>query len=643
MPGGSYQLRFLHISDLHARGLGEAERWRRRLVLGKAWERNLDTILEDEGPLDFVFFSGDAANSGQPDQFEETSEFLADLRDRLGLPAGRLFTVPGNHDIDRKLAAPVWERLRMATGASHDLLGVSRWMNEFGREPFGFEKTWREAILERQSAYRAWAKAPAGLGYRTEITLAGWPFPIQILGLDTSWLCGDNADAGHLLLTENQLMRHATQANGEELPGLRLALMHHPLHELADGADCRKLMAGHVDLVLRGHLHSTEAVEWIDPDRNLRELAAGSLYEGDLGDNYVNSCHYVRLELDSTGRPLEAMLRFRSFSPRGKHWFDDDGLYRESKAGRLRWKFRGAGKPAETNPYSPWEPKPEQCFGRNDLFQRLEAALEERRSMWLVGDSRIGKSLVLLAWEKRLKEAGRVVKLVSGQTAAGIDAGEFVQSVTALTSPRDADGAANRLETWIQAVGKPGLPPVILVDEVEKIVETCDERFFDRLRGMLGSVCLVFSSKDVPDAVFNKNNKTSPLTNRMEMAWVGLLEPAGAEQVVGLGSRVLGPGDADLMRRWCGRHPFFLQLLGYKLAQARRQGADIDEALAEIHAEARSHLSKIWDPVPESQKQAVRDAARGVPATAAELKLRGLVTDDGLPFAEILRDWIAGR
>ena len=119
----------------------------------------------------------------------------------------------------------------------------------------------------------------------------------------------------------------------------------------------------------------------IDPDQSLRELAAGSLYEGGLADKFGNSCHYVRLELDSAGRPVEAMLRFRSFSPRSAHWFDNDGLYRESKAGRLRWKFRSASKPAEPNPYSPWEPKPEQCFGRHDLFHRLEAALEERRSL----------------------------------------------------------------------------------------------------------------------------------------------------------------------------------------------------------------------------------------------------------------------
>src|ERR1017187_1319251 len=83
----------------------------------------------------------------------------------------------------------------------------------------------------------------------------------------------------------------------------------------------------------------SEVVEWIDPDRRLRELAAGSLYDGGLADTYGNSCQFVRLELDSDLRPIEALVRFRSFSPKGGHWFDDNSLYRESKEGRITWTF----------------------------------------------------------------------------------------------------------------------------------------------------------------------------------------------------------------------------------------------------------------------------------------------------------------
>ena len=87
--------------------------------------------------------------------------------------------------------------------------------------------------------------------------------------------------------------------------------MHHPLHELADGTSARRLLADHADLVLRGHLHQTEVVECIDPDRRLRDR--GSLY---------------------------------------------NSLYRESKEGRIIWTFGVPAVLKKPNPFSPWTPRP---------------------------------------------------------------------------------------------------------------------------------------------------------------------------------------------------------------------------------------------------------------------------------------------
>lgn len=287
MPAGSFPLRFLHISDLHACGSREAERWRRRRVLGPQWTRHLDLLLEEEGGIDLVFFTGDAAQSGKKDEFDEAGEFLTALRENLGIGMDRVFTVPGNHDIDRDLAVDQWAKIRMLGDATRDTLGVSRWMNGIGRVPFGFEDSWRTEVLERERAYREWVRdglqrpelAAGGLGYRAAAPIP-WPFPIHIIGLDTGWLCGDKHDTGQILLTENQVGRHATTESGDPLDGFRIALMHHPVNDLADARDARRMLAEHVDIVLRGHLHQTEIAEWIDPDRRLRELAAGSLYEG---------------------------------------------------------------------------------------------------------------------------------------------------------------------------------------------------------------------------------------------------------------------------------------------------------------------------------------------------------------------------
>jgi len=44
---GEHRVRILHLSDLHERGPRERETWRKRRVLGEAWERNLDVLAED--------------------------------------------------------------------------------------------------------------------------------------------------------------------------------------------------------------------------------------------------------------------------------------------------------------------------------------------------------------------------------------------------------------------------------------------------------------------------------------------------------------------------------------------------------------------------------------------------------------------
>jgi 3',5'-cyclic AMP phosphodiesterase CpdA len=58
-----------------------------------AWQRNLETLLNEEGAIDFVFFTGDATNFGQPDEFDEATAFLTTLLSELNLHSDRLFII----------------------------------------------------------------------------------------------------------------------------------------------------------------------------------------------------------------------------------------------------------------------------------------------------------------------------------------------------------------------------------------------------------------------------------------------------------------------------------------------------------------------------------------------------------------------
>src|SRR6476660_8160974 len=212
-------LTLLHVSDLHDRGPREKDTWRRRRVLGEAWERNLDEIRA-EGPLDLVCFTGDAAFSGKADEYARVTEFFQAMLERLRVGWDRFFVVPGNHDVDRTVEKPAWKRLRGKLPRANRS-EVARWLTG-GGVPLGFKDNEREKVFLRQAAYREWVRAGLGLpdldpassphgalGYRKTLRLPGHPFDLHVVGLDSAWMCGDTNDAGKLWLTDEQVMRLA--------------------------------------------------------------------------------------------------------------------------------------------------------------------------------------------------------------------------------------------------------------------------------------------------------------------------------------------------------------------------------------------------------------------------------------------------
>jgi|GEM_PF-1294958 len=645
-----HRLRILHLSDLHERGPRESEPWRRRRVLGDGWADHLGVLLQD-GPIDLVCFTGDAADWGLAEEYAAVTDFFAGLLDRLHLGKDRLFVIPGNHDIARPINKDVWSAVREAAFRT-DPLDLARWMAG-GPLPMGFEDGWRDRLLERQSAYRSWvrdglgrpdldpAASPHGLlGYRREVHLPHLDVPVHLIGLDTAWLCGDDNDAGKLRLTDAQLGKLATDEQGNPLPGFRLVLMHHPFHELADGADFRRRIAPWADLVLRGHLHETEAETWADPF----QLAAGCLYEGHRADQYPNACHLLTVGLDDAGRPVQVDLRFRAFSARGGHWHDDNSLYKDSKDGCLTWTFAQPVRQAalDGNPYNPWvKESPPRFVGRVDLLFKLEAALEEGRSVLLVGDWRMGKSSLLSTWYDKQNGRGREVRFLTGEGPEGVSSREFVKKITGSSKFREgADGAADALDIWISMVGRPGLPPLILVDEFGAMVPQLEARFLERLRGMLGRVILVLSTSQQVDLIYEHPSPSSPFYNKLELAVIGLLEPVAAEQLIQWGNGLLSAGDADLLRRWAGRHPFYLQLLGRHLVDARRKGESIEGALDRFRTEASARLRALWGALDEKERRSLLGILEGRIVRRASLRTRGLVTEEGMAFGEVLTEWL---
>ncbi len=295
----------------------------------------------------------------------------------------------------------------------------------------------------------------------------------------------------------------------------------------------------------------------------------------------------------------------------------------------------------QINPYDPWNSvTPPRFLGRENEFLRLESALESKRSVSVVGDWRIGKTSLLKTWYDRQSEQGREVRLLSGQGPEGVSISAFVAAITGRPTEDDPDLAAEALSSWLQ-LGHQDLPPLVLVDEFEVIISRFAHRFFERIRGMLGRLVLVLATRQELDLIFENMNRTSPFYNRLEVLWLGLLEEDATETLIQWGKEILPSGYAEIMRRQAGRHPFYLQLLGKHLVDAQHAGLPPEKALDRFRAEATARLRNMWRSALNARdRERLFVTVNGQPCMHSVMKERGLVTNSGFPFGEVLATFL---
>lgn len=304
----------------------------------------------------------------------------------------------------------------------------------------------------------------------------------------------------------------------------------------------------------------------------------------------------------------------------------------------------GAGALA-ANPFNPWQAAvAPRFFGRDDLLHALHTALDEKRSVSLVGDRRIGKSSLLQTWKTQAESLGRVVRWLSGEGTEAASCSAFIRAITAETIAQDeAECAANALGTWAEQF--PVLPPLILLDEAEAVLERLPHRFFERLRGLVGQqkLCLVMATARPVDQVYQDLGQTSPFMNLLELQRVGLLSLAAAEQMIALGDGVFDDAQRALMRRWAGRHPFFLALFGRRLWEACRDGVAMGDMLDKVSDDAGPILRQLWQTLGAREREALNRIVDGESVTTSGMRLRGLVVAGGhgdAVFGEVWGLWL---
>jgi hypothetical protein len=281
---------------------------------------------------------------------------------------------------------------------------------------------------------------------------------------------------------------------------------------------------------------------------------------------------------------------------------------------------------------------PPNFIGRTSELKQLHACLQTRESTSLLGDARIGKSSLLLTWQQQIREqqSNYPILYVNGQNQEGENLQAFLQAITkeAICDNPSPDQAANLLVKWAEKQKlKYGRTPIILVDECERIIKQCPHRFWERVRGALGKIIWVFTSRKPLNELYrSEHNEGSPFENQLKTIWLSLLDKAAAEKLIQRGK--FPKQQQTLLEQWAGQHPFYLQCFARQLDLHKQ---DTQKALDHFKMEAVRHLQDWWKNIPAKEQQQLMTAIEQEQAIdSTVLRSRGLVTRDGHPFANIL-------
>ncbi|MEI7787998.1 MAG: SUMF1/EgtB/PvdO family nonheme iron enzyme, partial [Chlorobiaceae bacterium] len=299
----------LHVSDFH---LSDKGPYNQEVILN-ALVSSVKRFRTEGHKPDLIFATGDIAQNGKAKEYAYATEFFNALLDAAGLEKERLFIVPGNHDVDRKMGKGLARTLESNDDAdeyfdnetptphlTQKLQAFSAWYNEYfkGIRAFPTNTTCSQVEV---------------------ITIRNTR--IAVLPLNSALFCIDDNDYNKLFIGRRCLDSAVKQLQPPIEADLKIALLHHPLDWLSpiERANIRATLGAAVDLVLQGHYHETETEGIASANGGYLKLAAGAAYQT---RQHPNSAMYATFE----GNHVEIFPIHYVDKPR-EIWTLDTGIF----------------------------------------------------------------------------------------------------------------------------------------------------------------------------------------------------------------------------------------------------------------------------------------------------------------------------
>jgi len=312
----------VHLSDIHFQ--------KRRLDGGYDVDRDVRNELEldlgvmrsELGPATGVVVTGDVAFAADPKEYEAAATWLTTICEILGCPDEAVWTVPGNHDVDRSVidrsetVQALHQRLRDDVGR----------LERIQRDAIG-----GKAIFEPLAPYNDFAEkyesdfGPDRLAWHKNLPLNDGSC-LRLCGLNSALASSRRDDTNPRELVVGDVS-HALQ----RAPGVTyMSLCHHPPDWLIDHGQVEDLLNARVTLQLFGHKH-TQRLQRIN---DALRITAGAVHpdraEKRWEPRYNVICCTARTE--GSERFLDTLVNARVWNEAKRRFCADTT---ESLAGRI--------------------------------------------------------------------------------------------------------------------------------------------------------------------------------------------------------------------------------------------------------------------------------------------------------------------
>lgn len=329
---------WLHLSDWHEgaedydQSLVQFDRL--SVVLPKLIEdiRNRQEISSELSQVDFIVFSGDVAFSGEKEQYEKAYQhFFEPILKATSLTKDKLFIVPGNHDLDRKVVKHT------------DYSAVLK--KPFGDgEDFKTDEDVKQALTNNEERFNALLKPFSTfkqfLGETTQQNQADYSCflslkdingrQVALLGINSALMAGreknsqgEIGDYGKLIVGEPQVDELIKKAQDFDV---RIAVLHHPFEWLTefDRSEIKKLLTKNCHFILCGHQHESQIYQVQGLEGDYIIIPAGASY---VARKYPNGYNFVHLDFNSQ----RGKIYLRRWSNRQRAWMKDEEAYNDGE------------------------------------------------------------------------------------------------------------------------------------------------------------------------------------------------------------------------------------------------------------------------------------------------------------------------